>query len=294
MAFEDDAAVAPGTTSEEDLGEATGAGDGGTDDGGRSEADDFIENATAEELELIKNDPVLSKVHRSMLRDYKGKTTQLSQQRRQFEAQQTEYEQAKTLFDAIRDDPDGVISILAQRRGMTIAQATKEVAKVDDELTKLFGADAEQIRPTMETMIDKRAEAKVAPIIGAVKELVERQMKADIATDLKSFQNELKENGEEMTPEIEAEMVKLTDQLDPGPGISQAQYIRMLHRIATAGKNKAAVTREVTERMQKAARSRDVREVPSGGVSRSSGITDSMSLRESLRVAREGLNGRRG
>src|SRR3972149_3657222 len=86
VAADDAAAAAAGTAgAADDAGTGTALlGAGATEE----EVADFIENATAEELEAIKSDPKLSKVHASMLRDYKAKTTEVATRAKALEEQE--------------------------------------------------------------------------------------------------------------------------------------------------------------------------------------------------------------
>lgn len=270
-------------------------GEPGASDGARSDAEELIENATAEELEQIKRDPVLSKIYKSMVRDYKTKTTGVSEKKRQIEAREAELTakaaesaQAQQLFDAMRDNPDEVIKAIATRRGMTITEARKAAveAETDEELVELFGADAPAIQPAFDKAINKRVQAQIKPIMDHLNSEARVQLQRTIATDLQEFQAELKAKGETVTPEIEAEMDRLTKEIDPGPNTSNRAYIRHLYRIATSEKSKSEVTKEVVNRMERAVRDKEPREVPSGGAASGSNITEGMSLRESLAVAR--------
>lgn len=304
------APAAPETSLHEDLGHAreelskeTPTSDTPTpkEEAPKGDVEDFIENATAEELELIKKDPVLAKAHKSMLRDYKGKTTDLSKQRdalaaekAEIEAQREEAKDARELLDALRDNPEKLIKELAERRGMTVAEVKKEAAKVetDADLVALFGDDAATIQPTFDSAVNKRVQEAIRPVVGWIQQEAERQGRIKIATDIQSLQAELKEAGEEITPEIESEMQKLTKQLDPaidpetGKSITSKEYLRLLYRVATAGKSRAAVVKEVVDRQAKNLRDKEPAEIPSGGSSGGSAITDGMNLRESLKVAR--------
>src|SRR3972149_4823203 len=85
------AAAAPAAPAAGPAGAADDAGTGTALLGAgatEEEVADFIENATAEELEAIKSDPKLSKVHASMLRDYKAKTTEVATRAKALEEQE--------------------------------------------------------------------------------------------------------------------------------------------------------------------------------------------------------------
>lgn len=277
-------------------GEPAGEGDTPTKAAPSTEVEDFIENATAEELEAIKADPRLSKIYKSMLRDYKGKTTSVADRQRELEAreaelreQEEETQQARELFDSIRDDPEKAIRDLAERRGMTVAAASKAVAAVetDQELIQLFGDDAAAVQPVFNSVVDKRVREALKPVVGWIQQEAERQGKAQVRTDIEAFRTELKEAGEDITPEIEAEMQELTKQIDPAPGLSHKDYIRLLYRAAAGAKSRQKVVKEVTDRQARALRERVPEEVPTGGVGPGTGITSDMNLRQALKVARK-------
>jgi hypothetical protein len=260
---------------------------------------EFIENATAEEIAQIQADPVLSKLYNSMRRDYKAKTGSVAEQRRAVEAktaeveqQRVEADQALQLLDALRTSPKAVIEALAVRNGMTVAEAAAAVkgADTDSELVALFGDDAAAAQPLLDSVINKRALAvvdqKLGPIIQHLNAEADRQLRAEVASDVVAFQAELAAKGEEITPELEAEMNRLTGLIDPAQGTTNRQFLEMIYKIASSGKTAAAVTQEVTDRMRKAVRGREPAEIPSGSTGPGTAITEGMSLRESLRVAR--------
>jgi hypothetical protein len=280
---------------ETDTGAGTGGGggEGGAPAGGaaptKAEIETFIENATAEELEQIKGHPVLSKVYNSMLRDYKGKTTKLSEERRTLEAQAEEQKQAKDLFDAMRDNPELVIRAIAERRGMTVTEARKAAAaaETDAELVELFGDDATAIKPAFDKAINTRVEAHLKPIVDHMNAEAKAQLQREIGNDLVEFKNELKKSGDDLTDEVAAEMNALVKKIDPAEGVDNREYIRMLYKIATSGKTKATVTKEVTARMRQNARDLEPKDIPSGAATGDSGITKDMNLRAALRHVRE-------
>ena len=111
---------------------------------------ELFPSATAEDLAAIEADPKLKMVRDSMVKDYKGKTAGVADEKRKLAEDRTTYDQEKeeqhqavVLFDALRDDPDGVIKQLAAKRNMTIAEVKKEIVAVetDQDVIELFGAE---------------------------------------------------------------------------------------------------------------------------------------------------------
>lgn len=266
-----------------------------------SEGDDLLDNATAEELAEIDKNPVLSKIRKSMTRNYKAKTTSVAERMRALEEREAEaaeslkmHQQAVTLLDTLREHPAEMIKALATRHGLTIAEAKQEIkaAETDQELVELFGEQAAEVQPRLDKIINKRVEARLAPVLERLSQADQQQLSRDISTELKSFRNELIERGEDVTPEIEKEMLGLMDEIEPaidpttGQYVSIGKYVRRLYAIATGQKTRSQVTKEVTERIQRNVREIEPRDLPTSGSGASSPITEKMSLRESLRAVR--------
>lgn len=294
--------------------DSTPAGDGGAETTTpptpttAAEAQEFLENATAEEIEAIRADPRLNKVYNSLIRGFKEKTTEVAGQRKKLEDERAEFEQSRTdhnravqLFDMLRDDPEGTIRAMAQRQGLTIQEAKQAVAAVetDAELVKLFGDDAEKIAPVLNSYIDKRSDARtreaLKTVVGIVEQIQEKEMQREVDTDLRQFASELKAAGEEMTPEIEKEMNRLMKQIDPatdpetGKQITAVQFLHYLYRIASAGQSRAKVAKEVVTRMAKAVKETVPAEIPSTSAIPASSITPEMNLRQSISAARRDI-----
>jgi hypothetical protein len=126
----------------------------------------------------------------------------------------------------------------------------------------------------------------LAPVAARLQQIEEAQKKREISADIQEFQNELAERGEEVTPEIETKMREIAAKIDPGPETSVRDYIELLYTIATSGKTRKEVAREVATRMTRAVRGREPAELPTTGATGGGPeITDKMSLREALRAA---------
>lgn len=279
-------------TPQGDNGEAGGsieAAAGGT----REDQATFLENVTEEELAEIKASPTLSKAYNLMLKDYRGKTTGISEEKKRLQAERDaeaeESRQARTLLDALRSSPNEVIRALAARRGMTVAEVKQEVREAEDdkELVELFGDNWKEVAPTFNTAIEKRVKAITDPIIQRVTESAIKEQRREIANDIREFDAELKKIGEGITPEIEKEMDKIAKQLDPAEGVSNKDFLRYIYGIATGGKTKATVTKEVTKRMQDSIDGLEPKSVAAGGHDTGPVITEGMNLRDSLRAVRE-------
>jgi len=292
----DDAAAAGTTGAADDAGADTALPGAGAAEG---EIADFIENATAEELEAIKADPRLSKVHASMLRDYKAKTTEVATRAKALEESEATVAQerdmlknARALYDGIRDNPKGVIKAIAERNGLTLKEAEAVVDDIDPELSEMFGDEAGAVKPLFDKAVEKRAKAVVdaalGPVLKHINDRAVETMKQDIASDLKAFGSELKEQNLPINKDIEVGMVKFSKQLEQAEGVSTREYVRMLYTLATANKSKSEVTREVSERMARAARGNAPRDIPTGAATSGTAALDpKLSFRDSLRVARE-------
>jgi DNA-binding MarR family transcriptional regulator len=247
----------------------------------------FIDNLTAEELAAIRADPAQNKAYNSMLRGYRDKTTKLAEKQREIEAQAEEARQAQRLVDALNDNPEDTIRKLAERQGLTISQATAAIKKVetDEELVKLFGESAGEVQPIFDSVVDKRVQARLEPVAARLQQIEEAQQKRQIAADILEFQNELAEQGEEVTEDIEVKMQELTKVVDPGPETTTKQYVKILYDLATSGKTRKEIAKDVANRMTRAVRSRTPAELPTTGDTLGPAITDKMTLREALRAA---------
>ena len=262
-------------------------------------AKELFPNATAEELAEIEASPVLKKVRGSMVKDYKGKTGSLADDRRKLVEDRATYDQEKEdqrqaviLFDALRDDPDGVIRKLAAKRNMTIAAVEKEIKEVqtDQDVIELFGDNADEAQPVFDRAVEKRATAvvdeRMKPVIEFMTRDAEAKAQAEIDLALRTFATERKEAGEEITEDIEKKMMDLTNQLDPAPNAPYKDYIYNIYKIAISGKSVEEITKEVTERMERAAKGGEPPEIPPGSGTREDELPDDMGLREALAVTR--------
>jgi hypothetical protein len=300
------AAPAPETTLRQDLSQARSElGTPGTPSEPESTTADAGEGGTAEEpfsipaedLAQVTSHPTLSKVHKNLLTDYKKKTTAVSERQRALDEREQELKaldeegkSARMLWDAMKENPEGMVKELATRYGLTLGEAkkaVKEATEAEDELKALFGDDADAVRPHFDKYFEKKMELALKPFMAYVDSERERQGKTAIQDEIKAFQAELTQEGEgEVTPEVEKEMQKLAAQIDPAPGTTTRQYLRFLWQVANSGATKAQVTKEVVGRINKAVKGREPAEIPSGGSSAGSAVTAGMSLREALRVAR--------
>jgi hypothetical protein len=263
------------------------------------EVKDFLENATAEEIAAIKADPVQLKLYNSMLRDYRAKTEALATRSRELEEKEEslsqeaeEFKNARMLFDAIRDNPDAMIRALAERRGITISQAATAVEEMDEELTQMFGDDAPAVRPLFDKAVEKRAKAVVDSALGPVHEFINQVVidneRREIGNDIREFVNDLKAAGESVTPEVEGEMVRLVGLYDQGDDLPTKDYLRGLYLMATAGRTKSQITKELVSRMEAAVKGREPSDVPTGGaVPGTAALDPKLNMRQSLAVARQ-------
>src|SRR3990172_1569823 len=96
---------------------------------------------SADELEAIDADPKLKKAYKSMLRDYRKKTTTVAEERRAI-ADKTR------IVELMASDPDGAVRALASLRGLKLvepedkaAPTKSEVDAAFDQLTELVGSE---------------------------------------------------------------------------------------------------------------------------------------------------------
>lgn len=113
-----------------------------------------------------------------------------------------------------------------------------------------------------------------------------RQAQSQVA----QFKATATEKGWEITPEVEARMTELGQQLMPARQIETVEggvkHLEMLYKLATADTAEAVAEKRVLDRMQKAAQSAEpARGVPSAGREDRSKITPEMDLNAALEVA---------
>ena len=99
-------------------------------------------------------------------------------------------------------------------------------------------------------------------------------------------------NGWSVTPQIEAKMAELGQQILPASPIESVEagvkHLERLYRLATADTAEADAEKRILERMNKAAQTAEpARGVSSVGRDKRSNITKDMSLNEALDVAME-------
>lgn len=293
----------PGANADETAtsGQVEGA-DAGISEG--SPKDELFENATAEDLAAIEADPRLKKVRDSMVRDYKAKTAKTAEERRQIEAQREEAQQAVRLFDAIKDDPQSAIRFLADRYKVPLAEARAAVEEIvdggaeqnDEEINAMFGDMAPQITPLFNAAVEKRARAIVREELGPVQQyLTEREqerLQGEIATSVGDLVTELQKQGEQLTPEMEKAMIALTNKIDIAvgpdgkPTMSTREYVDMIYHLASRGKTREQVTKQVARDIHERVKKLEPSDLPTGGVGSGSAITEGMSLRDSLAAVR--------
>lgn len=115
-----------------------------------------------------------------------------------------------------------------------------------------------------------------------------RQAQAQIA----QFRARAAEKGLVVTPEVEQKMTQLGQQLLPAQPIETVEdgvrHLEMLHTLATADARQAAASKEVLDRMEKAAATAEpTRGVPSSGQERKSANLDNMTWDEAFDTAIE-------
>lgn len=238
--------------------------------------DEDLELAVSrEELEAIKKDPVLSKLYKNFQKGATQKFQQIASQKR--------------ILEEYSRDPEGFARRLAQHHGLNLAPpppptpAGEAVDEVMEEMTGLFGAEAAKaLKPMFEKLVGNVLQKEVAPI----KEQQEQMRMLGAAKQAEAVTGTFRAKHQDITPEIEQKMVELGQRFQPAEDIDPGEYLDSLYLLATAGRVKAETSKEVVERMKKAAEVQEPRRsVPSSSVPQTSKVKRGMSFDDAFDAA---------
>lgn len=241
------------------------------------EDDDLNFTVTKEELEAIKKDPVLSKLYKSMQRGATQKYQQIASQRR--------------ILDEYQRDPEGFTRRLAQYHGLQLATpppptpAGEAVDEVMQEMEGLFGPEAARaLKPVFEKLVGNVLQREITPI----KEQQEVMRMVGAAKQAEALTGTFRAKHPDVTPDIEAKMVELGQRFQPADSMDPVEYLESLYLLATAGKVKAETSKQVVERMRKAAESVEPRKsVPASSVPQSTKVKPGMDFDDAFDAAWE-------
>lgn len=249
--------------------------------------DVLLDKLTPDQIAEIKKDPRLRAIYKGLMSSYTPQMQQLAEARRMWDALNNPQTQRQA------------VEALARATGLQLQptdqpqrdQAAAVADSISDEWSKVVGPEAAQL---LRPLIEKTALAAVNGTLGPLQQATEylqmdarsRQAEAQVS----QFRSAASKQGWEVTPEVEAKMAELGQQILPARPIESVEdgvkHLERLYRLATADRAEAAVEKRVLERMQKAAQTAEpARGVPSTGRERRTNITKEMSLNEAMDVA---------
>lgn len=253
----------------------------------------LVGKLTQEELEKLKSTPEGLKLYKGLMQSYTPRMQELAEKERQFARQAQMWDALNSQDETIRRR---AVSAMVAATGMKLAEESPapvqpEVDEVAEEMNRVFGPEAAAImRPVFEKLAQKVAQNQIQPMQQATDALQldvrARQAQAQVA----QFKAAAQAKGWEISPDVEAKMAELGQQLAPAQPIQTVEggvkHLEMLYTLATAETKQKAASTEVVKRMQKAAAEAEpTRGVPSGGQERRTKVTDDMSFDEAFDTA---------
>jgi hypothetical protein len=228
--------------------------DWGVDDEEEEDSDtDFFDDLTQEQLAEIKKNPELNALRKQLMKGYEKKTTQHSN--------------LVKLGEAYRKDPLAVLKGIASQLGVQVVKpedpkgaddkGEKKPTKSDlaaQKLEKLFGDKAgPAVREALSEFVAAVNEENLQPVN---EKLSKADADAEAARFLKEEADFRERHSKTLTPEIEAEVVKLGEsgRFSPGPKQTAADYLDTLLEIAQAKMGKTVAKkagREASKKLRK-------------------------------------------
>ncbi len=210
---------------------------------------------TAEELELIDKNPELKKVYRSMQRGMTKKAQALANEKKQH---QTEVE----IANWVRVDPKGAARAIASITGMTVAEAKEAVADIkaevaanpqDEKWVAALGPEGAKImRDLIRGEAAEIAQQIVEPYRQQAEGLASAAMERGVAASLREFGASVVENGGDFGEEVQDEMNKVMDLIDPSDSTSIQDYLQTVHDVAASRLARGSHAKESLRRLRAA------------------------------------------
>lgn len=196
--------------------------------------------------EVSKLNPKERGLYEKAQKNYTLKTQKLAADRK-------ELEQWKPLIDQLTTNPDAAIEQLAQQRGMKLSKAAQDntvekqteatLAELPEELAFLKPVFEAYGKKLMDTM-----RGEITPLKEGYSAIVSEAAAAETEATLKSF--EAKYPGWQ---KHEKAMLDMGQKILPGKGMSDFEYMEILHRQVTAGTDEAERTKKTVEKINKSA-----------------------------------------
>lgn len=199
---------------------------------------------------------------------------------------------------ALEKDPDGTVEALARSRGFQVTRPNAPASptapqppvpdEVRSELEAQFGeAGARAVLAAAEKMADSKAEARVKPYEAFHKQTLDEQNRKEAVDAELALKKEF--------PDYETyipQMQQLAQKLQPGPGMTKAEYARILYIASNPSRTSAQTTNAVIQKLTRAANSAEApaQAVPTQRVakSRPTGLSFEKGMQAAAEAAARG------
>jgi len=251
--------------------------------------DVLLDKLTPEQLAEVRKDPRLRAIYKGLMSSYTPKMQALSEQQKLWEALNNPQTQRQA------------VEALARSVGLKFEptdqpqrdQAVKVADSLSDQWSTVVGPEAAQmLRPLIEQTALAAVNGTLQPLQQATEYLQMDARSRQAEAQVSQFRTTAQEKGWQITPQIEARMTELGQQMLPAKPIESVQdgvkHLERLYRLATADTSESDIEKRIYERMQKASQNVEpARGVPSTGRENRTNITKEMSLNEAMDVAFE-------
>lgn len=237
--------------------EESAGGDEDTDDDSDEESDEDEESDATElisksRFDELKKDP--EKLHKELLRAANKKFRDAAEIRKSASSY-------AGFISALEENPRAALKELAAKLGMTIEGDTEAAVKkssadaqaeVLDEVRKALGDDyaelADKLVPAVKAIVDRATQVALKPIVDKQEEIIRDSAMRSSAQAMEQF-SKLRPDWKKHEPA----MVKLSQKLPPGAGMSESEYLDILYFQVTRDKSTGDAVRRTVNRMTKSA-----------------------------------------
>lgn len=273
------------TTSEPDKPEPAAPAEAKADD--EPTGDVLLDRLTPAQIENLKKSPEGRAIYRGLMQSYTQKMQKFSEQERLWDALNNPQTQRQAVEALARS-----VGLEFKPSDQPQREKAAEVAdSISEEWSKVVGPEAAQLlRPLIEKTALQAVNGTIAPLQQASEALQMDARSRQAEAQVSQFRSLAQSKGWELTPQVEAKMAELGQQILPAQPIQSVEdgvkHLDRLYRLATADGQEAAIEKRILERMNKAAQTAEPgRGVPSTGREKRTNITKDMSLNEAMDVA---------
>lgn len=256
--------------------------------------DVLLDKLTPEQIANLKKSPEGKAVYRGLMQSYTQKMQRFAEQERLWDALNNPQTQRQAVEALARS-----VGLPIQPNDLPQREKAAEVAdSISDEWSKVVGPEAAQLlRPLIEKTALQAVNGTIAPLQKASEALQMDARGRQAEAQVSQFRSLAQSKGWELTPDVEAKMAELGQQILPATPIQSVEdgvkHLDRLYRLATADGQEAAIEKRILDRMAKAQQTAEpARGVPSTGREKRTNITKEMNLNEAMDVAFQelGLN----